>query len=364
MQCKIYNDEATEPISHLIKGEDTPSQFTIDQTLPPIEGITHHFGLLIGEHESLQEVYYLIEKLANNNASVIIRGESGTGKELVARAIHQNSQRGTCPYITINCAAIPENLIESELFGHEKGAFTGAYAQKRGKIEEAHTGTLFLDEVGELSPMAQAKLLRFLQEKTFARVGANKEIRVDARIIAATNKDLEEEIQEKKFRVDLYFRLRVVQIEIAPLRERSTDIPMLIQYLLKKISEEYHLDQIPTLTPQALNRLIHYQWPGNVRQLENSLYRAFITAKDPHVLDEGDFDLHWNSSPSFSPKSSMKTRSLPSFDELSKEGLLRALEQCNWDTKEAARLLKVSRGTIYYKLKKFQIHPRHGKSSP
>ncbi|HDD43468.1 MAG TPA: sigma-54-dependent Fis family transcriptional regulator, partial [Candidatus Desulfofervidus auxilii] len=241
---------------------------------------------LIGESEAIKKVKELIKKVAPTNASVLIRGENGTGKELVARAIHYYSRRAHGPFVPVNCAAIPEELIESELFGHEKGAFTGAHTRKKGKFDLAHGGTLFLDEIGDMSLKTQAKVLRVIEEQRFERVGGTKTIEVDVRIVAATNKKLEEEINAGNFRADLYYRLNVVPIEIPPLRERKEDIPLLVEEFLKEFATESHLG-LKEIEPEALELLKQYDWPGNVRELRNIIERlvimtpgAVITAKD------------------------------------------------------------------------------------
>lgn len=240
---------------------------------------------MIGRSPVMQEVYKSIGKVADSNVTVLILGESGTGKELVARAIHRNSRRHQGPFVKINCAAIPENLLESELFGYEKGAFTGALTRKLGKFELAHRGTIFLDEISEIKPATQAKLLRVLQEKEFERVGGTDTIKVDVRILAATNKNLEEMVREGLFREDLYFRLNVVSIVLPPLRERREDIPLLVDHFLKKYASELQ-KEIKGFSPEALKLLKEYDWPGNVRELRNVCERAVVMAAGPVILPE------------------------------------------------------------------------------
>lgn len=235
------------------------------------------FGEIIGQSEAIQKVYNLIEKVADTDVTVLICGESGTGKELVAHEIHKRSARSNKRFIATNCAALPENLIESELFGHEKGAFTGAGEQRKGKIEEANQGTLFLDEIGDMSLHTQAKMLRVLQDKTFERLGSNKSIQVDVRFIAATNKDLLQEIEDNNFREDLFYRIKVLDIYLPPLRERGNDISLLANHFLTLFSQKYKKN-ITAIEPDAMKALLSYSWPGNVRQLRNVLEKSILLA--------------------------------------------------------------------------------------
>jgi two-component system, NtrC family, nitrogen regulation response regulator GlnG len=241
------------------------------------------FGALIGRHPRMQEVYKAIGRIAGSDVTVLLRGESGTGKELVARAIHHYSRRAGRPFVAVSCAAIPGTLLESELFGHERGAFTDARERKLGKLELAQGGTIFLDEVGDMPGELQAKLLRALQERAFERVGGHEAIRVDVRILAATNRDLEVMIRENRFREDLYYRLNVVALDLPPLRERRRDIPLLVEHFLTKYAAD--LGQ-PAIAPAALDRLVGYEWPGNVRELENVVQRAMVMATAGVILPE------------------------------------------------------------------------------
>jgi DNA-binding NtrC family response regulator len=230
---------------------------------------------IIGSSGRMQELYKIIERAADSRATVLIRGESGTGKELIARALHYNSPRAAKPFVAVSCAALPETLLESELFGHEKNAFTGAAAQKPGRFELADQGTLFLDEVGEIPPLLQVKLLRVLQEREFERIGGTKSIRVDVRMVAATNKDLEKAVADGAFREDLYYRLQVIQIFVPPLRERREDIPMLVEHFLARSNKE-NGRHVQTVSPEAMAILMRYPYPGNVRELENAVERAVV----------------------------------------------------------------------------------------
>ena len=238
---------------------------------------------IVGRAEAMQNVFKLVGQLAASDATALVTGESGTGKELVARAVYHNSKRSTQPFLAINCAAIPENLLESELFGHEKGAFTGATVQRIGKFEQCNHGTLFLDEIGDMSLATQTKILRVLQSGTFERVGGNQPVPVDVRIIAATNKPLEQAVAEKKFREDLFYRLNVVRLAMPPLRERRGDIPLLVNYFLQKYARK-HGTPPKVILPETLRQLEQYPWPGNVRELENIIQRALVVAKGEAIL--------------------------------------------------------------------------------
>ncbi len=238
---------------------------------------TYRFDNIVGNSGKMQELFKLIERAADSRATVLITGESGTGKELIARALHYNSPRANKPFVAVSCAALTETLLESEMFGHEKNAFTGANAQKAGRFELAHQGTLFLDEVGEIPPSIQVKLLRVLQEREFERVGGTKPLHVDVRLITATNRDLEVEVKNRKFREDLYYRLQVVQLHVPPLRERIEDIPALVDHFLVKYNRE-NGRRIKGCTPEAMEHLMKYDYPGNVRELENAIERAVVLA--------------------------------------------------------------------------------------
>jgi DNA-binding NtrC family response regulator len=242
-------------------------------------------GRILGQSSAMRKVFDLIEKVSQSDITVLIQGESGTGKELVAREIHHRSSRFGKSFITMNCAALPENLIESELFGHEKGAFTGAVKQRKGKFEIAHEGTIFLDEIGDMSLNTQSKVLRILQEKKFERLGGNETLEVDARIISATHKDLLTEMEKGNFRQDLYYRLKVIDITIPPLRERREDIPILVEHYIKEFAER-HNKEVQGIDPDALKQIMEFHWPGNVRQLVNILERAVVLAARPILRTE------------------------------------------------------------------------------
>src|SRR5688572_9372343 len=255
---------------------------------PLLESEDYDIGI-VGRTEAMQNVFKLIGQLAGSDATALITGESGTGKELIARAIYGHSQRSEKPFLAINCAAIPENLLESELFGHERGAFTGASQQRIGKFEQCNGGTLFLDEIGDMTPATQTKILRVLQNGTFERVGGNTPIKVDVRIIAATNKPLEQAVADKQFREDLFYRLNVVRLHVPPLRERRADIPLLVEYFLQKIAQK-NKQPAKAIADEALRAMEAYDWPGNVRELENVVHRALVVSKGDAILS-GDLPM-------------------------------------------------------------------------
>jgi len=318
---------------------------------------------LVGVSEPMQQVLEFVQKVADSDSTVMIQGESGTGKELVARMLHFNSLRRDRPLVPVNCGAIPENLLESELFGHEKGAFTGATHARMGRFELAHGGTIFLDEIGELSLPLQVKLLRVLQEREFERVGGNRTIHVDVRIIAATNQDLETMVEEKRFRQDLFYRLNVIPIVIPPLRERRTDIPLLIDHFLTRFNQSKHT-QVIGLDDEALRLLTEYDWPGNIRELENMMERLAVLKKQGILSSE---DL-----PQKISRRSIIPELKEQFIRLSEDGIhlsreveqyekhliMEALKKANGVTARAAQLLHLNRTTLVEKLKRKGVDPR------
>ena len=309
---------------------------------------TAEYSGIIGKDPQMQNIYRLIEDIAPTDATVLIQGESGTGKELVARAIHRQSLRKNGPFIVINCSAYPATLLESELFGHEKGAFTGAIRQKTGRFEQADGGTVFLDEIGEIAPSAQIKLLRILQSQKFERVGGEETLKVDVRILAATNKDLLREVTKGSFREDLFYRLNVIPIQLPPLKKRRNDIPLLARYFLRRFAAEQN-KEIQDFSSEAMRLLLDYAWPGNVRELENSIEHTAVLAKRSNVEIS---DLPSAIRDAAAP---IASESAGTIFENEKKLLQEVLEECDWNKKKAASQLGISRSTLYEKLKKYQI---------
>jgi len=300
----------------------------------------------------MQEVLATVERVAPTNSTVLLGGETGVGKDLIARAIHQKSRRASGPFIKINSTAIPENLLESELFGYEKGAFTGAAASKPGKFELADKGTLFLDEIGDVPPAIQVKLLRVLQEREFERLGGTRTVKVDVRLVAATNRDLRAALEEGTFREDLYYRLNVVPIDIAPLRERKEDIPGLVHLFISRFSAESD-KSVAGITPDAMRILVNYHWPGNVRELQNILERACALAKGT-ILEASD--IHLDVRPARGVESA--NHFLPegmTLEQWEDEMIQEALKRANGNKSQAARLLGLSRNALRYRLSKIGI---------
>ena len=309
----------------------------------------YRFVNLVGKTKKMQEVFRLIAKIAPTSSTILIRGRSGTGKELVARAIHYHSPRKEAPFVPVNCAALPETLLEAELFGHEKGAFTDAQYKKQGLFEVANKGTIFLDEISDMSLQMQAKILRVIQERCFNRLGSTKPIQVDVRILAAINKDLEKMIQEGTFREDLYYRLNVVSILVPSLKERKQDIPLLAQHFLTRYTTLYG-KKVKSISPQAMDQLCRYSWPGNVRELENVMERAIILATGENILVE---DLPPYLQPAFPPKESFP----PSLEEAEGKLILDALQATRGNKSQAAQRLGIHRNTLSRKLKRYRIRP-------
>ncbi len=312
------------------------------------------FANIIGRSPAMTELFETLALVAPSEATALIVGESGTGKEIVANAIHQNSPRSERPFIKVNCAALPETLLESELFGHERGAFTGALAKKQGRFHLAHTGSIFLDEIGEMAPTTQAKILRVLQEREFEPLGSTQTVKVDTRVIVATNKDLEEEIKQGHFREDLYYRLNVVRLKVPPLRQRREDIPLLGDFFLKRYAEK-NRRLIKGFTPRAIDLLMRYTWPGNVRELENVVERAVIMARGdmlspddlPDTVRELDKDVE---------KVGVELTPGKSLKEVEREMIIRTLEEANGNRTHAAKILGISRRTLQLKLKEYGVN--------
>ena len=304
-----------------------------------------HFDNIVAVSKQMQKILSLIEKISSSKESVLIYGESGVGKEVIAKHVHERGTLKNGEFVAINCAAMPENLLENELFGHEKGAFTGATDLKKGKIELANNGTLFLDEIGEMPLLLQAKLLRVLQEKTFTRLGSNKEIKVDFRIISATNKNLSEEVKDKNFREDLYYRLNVIPINIPPLRERPDDIPALIDFFVQKYCQDNKIP-MPKIEPGLITFLLRQDWDGNIRQLENSIKRILVLNNESLSLAELPDDLKY-SSESFLSGALLKNYTL---EELSKDYVQMVLSHFKGNKKQACEFLDINYRTLQNKL--------------
>ena len=320
----------------------------------------YHFGNIIGQSPKMLGLYNLLEKVSPTKTNILITGESGTGKELVSKAIHYNSPRKEKPFVTLNCGAIPEPLIESELFGHMKGAFTDAIATKKGLFEVANEGTLFLDEISELPLSMQVKLLRVLQEREFKRVGGTEDIRVDIRIISATNKDLEEEVKEKRFREDLFYRLNVIQIILPPLREKKEDIPLFATYFLNKYSKELN-KPISRISPEALRILLHYDYPGNVRELQNIIERG-VALESTQELTAQNLSSYLDEQ--LPQKKETVNLEIPDegidlekvVEDLERTLLVKALDRTNGIKKKAAELLRINFRSMRYRLEKYGLN--------
>jgi transcriptional regulator with PAS, ATPase and Fis domain len=329
-----------------------------NRSLKEALGQRYHFQNIVARSTKMQEVLGLVERVAATNSTVLIGGESGVGKDLIARAIHQNSRRASGPFVKINSTAVPDTLFESELFGFEKGAFTGAMTAKPGKFELADKGTLFLDEIGDVPVPIQVKLLRVLQEREFERLGGTRTIKVDVRLIAATNRDLRAALEDGTFREDLYYRLNVVPIDIPPLRERKDDIPDLANHFLARYSSE-HSKEIQQITPAALKVLTDYHWPGNVRQLENIIERAVTLSAGP-VLDAADIHLDARPVPG-AAGSAGNAGGVPflpegmTMEQWEDELIREAMRRANGNKSEAARMLGLSRNALRYRLSKLGV---------
>jgi DNA-binding NtrC family response regulator len=321
----------------------------------------YQFKNIIGDSPPMQKIFEVIEKVADTDSTILIHGESGTGKELIAKAIHHNSSRREGPFIPVNCAAIPSGLLESELFGHEKGAFTNAIRTRIGRFELANGGTLFLDEIGDMDIQMQSKLLRVLQEREFERIGGIKPIKIDIRVIAATHQDLKQAVIDKKFREDLYYRLNVIPIEVPPLRERKSDIPLLVNHFIHKFRKNKK-KEVDGITDEALKKLMEYDWPGNVRELENTIERMVILTNQK-ILNVEDlpekilFSLSKDSFGRFEiPEGGISLEE--ALSEFEKKLILQALTKTGWIKNKAAQLLHINRTTLIEKIKRQNIN-RH-----
>lgn len=331
----------------------TEHQHIVKENIALKKELAHksQFAELVGKSHKMQQVFELIRTVAKSNATILIQGETGTGKELVARAIHAESHRHKGPFVSLNCAALPETLLESELFGHEKGSFTGAIATKKGKFELAHQGTIFLDEIGDISPNVQLHLLRVIQEREFNRVGGNEVIKVDVRVVTSTNRDLKNRVEEGKFREDLFYRLNVVPVTLPPLRGRTDDIPVLARYFLKKYNNENNKN-IRDFSAEVLDLFMKYGWPGNVRELENVVEHSVVVAKDD-LIQMNNLPTLLRKSPAgdvvcFSAKNQ-------TIGEIEKQHILKVLQENNGNHTHAAKILGITRATLLKKIKDYGI---------
>ncbi|MDY6904390.1 MAG: sigma-54 dependent transcriptional regulator [Thermodesulfobacteriota bacterium] len=347
-------------LAELEKSTDT-EQSSTEQPKPTKK---ENLGGIVGESREIRQVFGVISKVAKTDSTVLITGESGTGKELIARAIHENSSRAENPMVVINCSAIPGELLESELFGHEKGAFTGAHRARMGRFEMADNSTIFLDEIGDMSLNLQVKLLRVLQEQTFEKVGGAKSMNVNIRVIAATNKDLAEAIKDGSFREDLFYRLNVIPIKMAPLRQRRSDIPLLVHYFSNRLAQRSGMDRPKRFSEAAMAMMTNYEWPGNIRELENMMERLFVLVSgeiiEPSDFPDYFFDRPRDAQAAVSPGE--ETISLEggldfnqTVDAFQKRLIVKALEETNGVKSKAAELLKIKRTTLVEKIKKLQI---------
>jgi len=310
------------------------------------------FSGIVGRSACMQEVFDLASRVARSDATVLLTGESGTGKELLAHAIHEGSNRSHGPFVPVNCVAIPDQLLEAELFGHEKGAFTGAHERRRGKFELSDGGTLFLDEVGEMSMTAQAKILRTLQDRQIHSVGSEQAVRVDTRIVAATNKDLYQEVREHHFREDLFYRLNEVSISLPPLRERVDDIPLVVEHFISEFNRQYH-KSVRGISDVALRYLMEHSWPGNVRELRNVIKRAMLLMDaDTIWLEHLPFDVRLRTEDAVRADSEPLT-----LEEAEKRHIARVLDMCNWNKSKTARVLRISRPRLDRKIAAYDLRP-------
>jgi DNA-binding NtrC family response regulator len=340
-------EEISLLVSRIIKVKNLQRENTILR-----KKLSHSYSAhdVISKNPRMRQILELAAQVASLRSTVLIQGESGTGKELIARAIHTSGDRAQKPFVAVSCAALAETLLESELFGHEKGSFTGATERKRGKFEMADGGTIFLDEIGDISPKLQVDLLRVLQERSFYRVGGSEEVRVDVRVIAATHVNLQLAVSEGKFRDDLFYRLNVIEIRIPPLRERREDIPLLVRHFMERLSHELGKD-VGEISQGALKILIDYNWPGNVRELENAVERALVTCKGQELTDEDFSFLALNGLAS-------KAWSVPAgmtLQEMEKQLIVATIERTGGNIKESASILGIDRSTMYEKIKRYEI---------
>ncbi len=344
----FVNEDLLQTVKNAIR---TKELFSENRQLKREIDRQYSFSEIIGTSEALQNIFRLIEKVADTNVSVLIQGESGTGKELIARAIHFNSSRAGKPFLAVNCGALPESLLESELFGHTKGAFTDAKTDKKGLFRSAEGGTIFLDEIGEMPLSLQVKLLRALQEHEVTPVGASVPVKFDVRIIAATNKNLEKEVAENNFREDLFYRLNVVEVNLPPLRERREDIPLLAKHFSAKAAREQKQSE-KQIAREAMSALVGYNWQGNVRELQNAIERAFILSNDEIDVESLPPKVKTNSENAFEMRDPEGLR--PTLEEMERRYILEILKAANDDKTQAAQILGIDLSTLYRKLKRYE----------
>ena len=344
----FVNEDLLQTIKNAIR---TKELFSENRALRRELKQKYGFSEIIGNSEALQKVFRVVEKIADTNASVLIQGESGTGKELIARAIHFSSRRAGKPFLAVNCGALPESLLESELFGHTKGAFTGATADKKGLFRSADGGTLLLDEIGEMPLALQVKLLRALQEQEVTPVGSSVAVKFDARIIAATNKNLEDELAENLFREDLFYRLNVIEINLPPLRQRREDIPLLVKHFAAKTAREQNMAE-KLIDKEAMSALVGYYWQGNTRELQNAIERAFILSGEEIDLESLPPKIKINAGGSFEIRDPEGLR--PTLEEMERRYILEILKSVGDDKSAAAEILGIDLSTLYRKLKRFE----------
>ncbi|MCI0513352.1 sigma 54-interacting transcriptional regulator [candidate division KSB1 bacterium] len=359
---KTQNDELLESLPEKL-GEEKDIYGTLGKNF----GFDYYYPL-VSRSPEIKEILNLIKKVAKSNATILVQGETGTGKELIAGLVQFISMRADKPFVKVNCAALPENLLESELFGHEKGAFTGAYQLRIGKFEQAHSGTLFLDEIGDMHLSTQAKILRVLQDGEFYRLGGNKKIEVDVRVVTATNKDLWREIELGNFRADLYYRLNVVNINVPPLRKRTEDIPLIAEFFRRKFSKELRKNT-KGFDDDTMKLIVNHRWPGNIRELKNIIERAVLVATEGKFIMPDDIVMtgkdYFAAGGRERRRNEIETPPLTTLDlmEVEKNTILKALEISKWVQKDAARLLNVSARALNYKIKFHSItHPNWKKN--
>ena len=344
----FVNEDLLQTVRNAVR---TKELFRENRNLRRELGRKYSFSEIIGTSEVLQNVFRIIEKVADTDASILIEGESGTGKELVARSIHFNSRRAAKPFLAVNCGALPESLLESELFGHTKGAFTGAAADKKGLFRSSDGGTLLLDEIGEMPAVLQIKLLRALQEHEVTPVGSSAPVKFDARIIAATNKNLETEVAENRFREDLFYRLNVIEIQLPPLRARREDIPLLVKHFAGEIARKQKTSE-KTIAKDAMSALVNFNWKGNIRELQNAVERAFILSGDEIDLENLPPKIKINSQNNFEMRDPEGLR--PTLEEMERRYILEILKSVSDDKTDAAEILGIDLSTLYRKLKRFE----------